>query len=66
MITKLLLDSQTFGPRIKAGVSAQLVPDGQLPINLFFRDFQAVIDSGDPINHIKDARPCTRCTCSRC
>ena len=23
--------------------------------NLFFRDFQAVVDSGDPINHIKDA-----------
>ena len=23
--------------------------------NLFFRDFQAVIDSGDPINHIADA-----------
>ena len=23
--------------------------------NLFFRDFQAVADSGDPINHIKDA-----------
>ena len=32
-----------------------------------FRDFQAVIDAGDPINHIKDAADrCIRCTCSRC
>jgi len=54
VITKLLLDSQTFGPRIKAGVTAQLA-ENSFAYNLFFRDFQAVIDSGDPINHIKDA-----------
>jgi hypothetical protein len=54
VITKLLLDSQTFGPRIKAGVTGQLALDS-FNYNLFFRDFQAVIDSGDPINHIKDA-----------
>jgi hypothetical protein len=54
VITKLLLDSQTFGPRIKGSVSAQLTPDSYT-YNLFFRDFQAVIDSGDSINHIKDA-----------
>jgi len=54
VITKLLLDSQTFGPRIKGSVAAQLTPDS-FTYNLFFRDFQAVVDSGDPINHIKDA-----------
>jgi hypothetical protein len=30
------------------------VPDSY-SYNLYFRDFQAVLDSGDPINHIKDA-----------
>jgi hypothetical protein len=54
VITRLLLDSPTFGPRIKAGVTGQLALDS-FNYNLFFRDFQAVIDSGDPINHIKDA-----------
>jgi hypothetical protein len=52
VITKLLLDSPTFGPRIKAGVTGQLV-ENSFSYNLYFRDFQAVIDSGDPINHIK-------------
>jgi hypothetical protein len=54
VLTRLLLDSQTFGPRIKAGVTAQLA-ENSYNYNLFFRDFQAVVDSGDPINHIKDA-----------
>jgi hypothetical protein len=54
VITKLLLDSQSFGPRIQGLVSAQLAPN-TFNYNLLFRDFQAVIDSGDPINHIKDA-----------
>jgi len=54
VLTKLLLDSETFGPRIKAGVSGSLAIDSY-NYNLFFRDFQAVADSGDPINHIKDA-----------
>jgi hypothetical protein len=54
VITQLLLDSPTFGPRIRAGVSATVAVNSYA-FNLFFRDFQAVIDSGDPINHIKDA-----------
>jgi len=54
VLTKLLLDSAAFGPRISAGVSASAVRDSY-SYNLFFRDFQAVADSGDPINHIKDA-----------
>lgn len=52
VITKLLLDSPTFGPRIRAGVTGQLALNSY-NYNLFFRDFQAVVDSGDPINHIK-------------
>ena len=55
VITKLLLDSKSFGPSITAGVNANL-PAGSYLFNLFFRDFQTVIDSGDPINHIKDAQ----------
>jgi hypothetical protein len=54
VITRLLLDSDTFGPRIKRGVTASAA-ENSFNYNLFFRDFQAVIDSGDPINHIKDA-----------
>jgi Bacterial virulence factor lipase N-terminal len=54
VLTKLLLDSATFGPRISGGVAATAVRDSY-SYNLFFRDFQAVIDSADPINHIKDA-----------
>ena len=54
VLTRLLLDSPTFGPRIRAGVTGQLALNSY-NYNLFFRDFQAVIDSGDPINHIKDA-----------
>ena len=54
VITKLLLDSPTFGPRIRAGVTGQLA-ENSYNYNLLWRDFQAVIDSGDPINHIKDA-----------
>jgi len=55
VITRLLLDSAAFGPSIKAGVGASLTP-GSFAFNLFFRDFQAIIDSGDPINHIKDTK----------
>jgi hypothetical protein len=52
LITQLLLDSPTFGPRIIAGVgSSGLTKDSYL-YHLYFRDLQAIADSGDPINHI--------------
>jgi len=53
VITQLLLDSESFGPSIRAGLSAK----GLTPYVLgqYVRDIQAVIDSGDPINHIADA-----------
>jgi hypothetical protein len=56
VITKLLNDSATFGPVISGGVSGQGLPPGSYLYNLYFRDFQAVIDSADPINHIKDTQ----------
>jgi hypothetical protein len=56
VITKLLNQSESLGPPIRAGLSGQgLTPDSYL-YNLFLRDFQAVIDSGDPFNHIKDTQ----------
>jgi hypothetical protein len=53
VITQLLLDSESFGPSIKSGLSAK----GLTPYVLgqYVRDVQTVIDSGDPINHIADA-----------
>ncbi|MGB7737502.1 MAG: hypothetical protein WBM03_00185 [Steroidobacteraceae bacterium] len=54
VLAYLFRDSATFGPRIRASLGAQIVPDSY-SYNLFFRDVQAVLDSADPINHIKDA-----------
>jgi len=56
VVTQLLNDSAAFGPSIRAGVNAQGLSPGSFLYNLYFRDFQAVIDSGDPINHIKAAQ----------
>ena len=57
VLTKLLLDSPTFGPthqrRVLAGQGSS--PDSLPAYNQFFRDVQTVIDSADPINHIEDA-----------
>jgi hypothetical protein len=54
VLSKWAQESQAFGPRVRAALTTQLVFDSY-NYNLYFRDFQAVIDSGDPINHIKDA-----------
>ncbi len=56
VITQLLNDSAAFGPSIRAGLNSQGLAPGSYLYNLFFRDFQAVVDSGDPINHIKAAQ----------
>jgi hypothetical protein len=55
LITQLLLDSETFGPVITAGLNGKGLAPGNYLFGMFMRDFQAVIDSGDPINHIADA-----------
>ena len=52
VITKLLLDSPTFGPAIRAGLQAQGLTPDSTPFGQYFRDFQIVIDSADPFNHI--------------
>jgi pimeloyl-ACP methyl ester carboxylesterase len=56
VITKLLLDSPAFGPSIIAGVGSQGLAFNSYLFNLYFRDFQAIIDSGDPINYIRTAQ----------
>jgi dienelactone hydrolase len=54
VITKLLQDSPSLSGRVTAGVSASLAKD-TYAYDLFFRDVQAAIDAGDPINHIAGA-----------
>jgi hypothetical protein len=55
-LTQLIADSATFGPPINAALAKLgLATNGSL-YGQFFRDFQAVLDGGDPINHIKDAQ----------
>jgi len=52
-IVQLLLDSESFGPRIRAGLAAAgLTVGSTVYTNRMYRDFQNVIDAGDPINHI--------------
>ena len=55
LITQLLRDSPTFGPRINAGLQAQGLVPGTTLYNQFFRDAQNVIEAGDPINYIEAA-----------
>jgi hypothetical protein len=51
-IANLVRDSASLGPRIQAGlVAAGLTPDTTL-YEQFFRDAQAAVDSGDPVNFI--------------
>jgi hypothetical protein len=53
VVTKLLLDSKTFGPVVRAGLAgAGLVDNSTLFNNRILRDFQTVVDAGDPINHV--------------
>jgi pimeloyl-ACP methyl ester carboxylesterase len=49
-IARGLEASQTFGPRIRAGLAAVGVLPGTPDYEQFFIVFQTVIDSGDPIN----------------
>jgi dienelactone hydrolase len=55
VLSRLVLDSATFGPPIRNALSANLVPDSYV-YNLFVRDLQAAVDSGDPINHVFGAQ----------
>jgi hypothetical protein len=51
-IAALLRDSPTFGPRINAGLQAQGLLPGTTLYAQYFRDTQAIIDAGDPLNYI--------------
>jgi dienelactone hydrolase len=53
--TQLLLDSPTFGPRIRQALGASLVIDSYI-YDLFISDLQTVVDSSDPVNHIFGAQ----------
>jgi hypothetical protein len=50
-IARLLDGSQTFGPRIRAGLAAAGVQAGTANYDQFMRVTQTVVDSGDPINY---------------
>jgi pimeloyl-ACP methyl ester carboxylesterase len=55
VVSDLLLDSFSFGPRIEAGLIGNgLVPNTSL-YNNFIRDLQSLVDAGDPISHAADA-----------
>lgn len=55
LLSRLLQESPTFGPRINAGLQAQGLVPGTTVYNQFFRDAQTVVDSGDPWNYIAAA-----------
>ncbi len=54
-LARALEASDTFGPRIKAGLAAQGVLPGTADYETFFTVFQTVIDSMDPINWAGEA-----------
>ncbi len=47
--------SESFGPRIRAGLAALGLEPGTAEYELFFTAAQTVIDSGDPINWAEEA-----------
>ena len=49
-LTQLILNSETFAPRIIAGLEAAGFPYGTLLFNRFIRDLQNTIDAGDSLN----------------
>ncbi len=52
-IAQLLNDSPSFGPVIRGGLAAQGLPSTAMP--QFFRDAQAAVDAGDPLNYVTSA-----------
>jgi pimeloyl-ACP methyl ester carboxylesterase len=53
-ISLVAQDSVFYGPVAKSLVGATFAP-GSYNYNMVFRDIQAVLDSGDPYNHIQSA-----------
>jgi hypothetical protein len=55
-----IVDSPAFGPRIVQALAAQGITEGSTLFAQFFRDVQALVDAGDPVNYVQaaaDARP---------
>jgi hypothetical protein len=52
-VAELLRDSPSFGPRINAGLGAQGLIPGTTLYAQYFRDVQAIIDAGDPLNYAR-------------
>jgi len=51
-VASLLRDSPTFGPRINAGLAQQGLLPGTTLYAQYFRDVQAIVDAGDPLNFV--------------
>jgi hypothetical protein len=51
-ISKIALDSPSFYPSIAAGLGAQGLVANSTIFNNYFRDFQTMLDSGDPFSRI--------------
>ncbi len=54
-VANLLRDSATLGPRIQAGLEAAGLTPNTTLYEQFFRDAQAAVDAGDPLNYIAAA-----------
>ncbi len=54
-LTNLLIDSQSFGPRINAALGASGLTPNTTLYNQFMRDVQDCVDAGDPFNYIAAA-----------
>jgi hypothetical protein len=51
-ISRIALDSPSFRPSIVAGLGAQGLVENSTIFNNYFRDFQTMLDSGDPFSRI--------------
>ncbi|MEX0733836.1 MAG: hypothetical protein WD944_01735 [Steroidobacteraceae bacterium] len=54
-VANLLRESAALSPRINAGLQAAGLVQGSTLYEQFFRDAQAAVDSGDPINYVAAA-----------
>ena len=54
-LSRLLIDSATFGPRITAALGASGLTPNTTLFNQFLRDVQNAVDAGDPFNYIAAA-----------
>jgi hypothetical protein len=53
-VARTIVESPTFGPPINNALTAQGLIPGTTLYNQFLRDAQTAVDSGDPLNYIRD------------